>query len=514
MTPATLLDVARPPLDPRSARAAAARARVRRPRLVTALAGPDGPPFAVLVAPAGFGKTTLLSEWSTRDPRPFAWITLDPRHNEPRALLRADLARHRRRRRRRAGRARRARARRRPRVALRRRPRHDRRDRAPSCRTRSRSRWRRAPSLPVRVARLRAQGLVTELRHGDLAMTRAEAAAAAAARRACSSAATTSTRCCAAPRAGRRALSLAALSLGDQPVPGPAVARFGGGDRLVAEYLRDEVLSDLSEDELRFVLRTSILDVLTAPVCDAVLERSGLGGDARRGCSAPTSRSWRSTAPASATATIACSATCCAPSCAAREPRARGRRCTGARAPGTRARATANADFSTRSPRDELGRAGDLVWGGVPSSIEQGSSAPVEHWLSRFTDAQVAAAPAAGAGGRRDAARPRPGRPRRALARRRRRRLARTRGRRRRRRACARRWAATGSTRMRDDAEQRVRAAGARQSLPGAVRAAARRRRAPARGLRAGPASGSRRPRAAPPCRHRTSTRSASPSSP
>ena len=56
---------------------AAAGAGVRRSRLVTPLADPcDAPPFAVLVAPAGFGKTTLLCEWSARDPRPFAWVTL------------------------------------------------------------------------------------------------------------------------------------------------------------------------------------------------------------------------------------------------------------------------------------------------------------------------------------------------------------------------------------------------------------------------------------------------------
>jgi LuxR family transcriptional regulator, maltose regulon positive regulatory protein len=33
-------------------------------------------PFATVIAPAGYGKTTLLAEWSERDPRPFAWVAL------------------------------------------------------------------------------------------------------------------------------------------------------------------------------------------------------------------------------------------------------------------------------------------------------------------------------------------------------------------------------------------------------------------------------------------------------
>ncbi len=44
-----------------------------------------------MVAPAGYGKTTVLSEWDAADQRPFAWITLDDRHNDP-ALLVASIA--------------------------------------------------------------------------------------------------------------------------------------------------------------------------------------------------------------------------------------------------------------------------------------------------------------------------------------------------------------------------------------------------------------------------------------
>src|SRR5262245_26964636 len=63
------------------------RPSVQRPRLLAALA--DAPPFVALVAPAGYGKTTLLRDWCARDPRPSAWVTLDRRHEDPLALLRA-----------------------------------------------------------------------------------------------------------------------------------------------------------------------------------------------------------------------------------------------------------------------------------------------------------------------------------------------------------------------------------------------------------------------------------------
>src|SRR3712207_836201 len=50
---------------------------VSRPRLVRRLAGNPQARLAVLVAPAGYGKSTVLSEWAACDPRPFAWISLD-----------------------------------------------------------------------------------------------------------------------------------------------------------------------------------------------------------------------------------------------------------------------------------------------------------------------------------------------------------------------------------------------------------------------------------------------------
>jgi LuxR family maltose regulon positive regulatory protein len=38
-------------------------------------------------APAGYGKSTLQAQWAASDARPFAWISLDERDNDPVVLL-------------------------------------------------------------------------------------------------------------------------------------------------------------------------------------------------------------------------------------------------------------------------------------------------------------------------------------------------------------------------------------------------------------------------------------------
>ena len=40
-------------------------------------------PFATVIAPAGYGKTTLLARWAETDPRPFAWVALDRPDDDP-----------------------------------------------------------------------------------------------------------------------------------------------------------------------------------------------------------------------------------------------------------------------------------------------------------------------------------------------------------------------------------------------------------------------------------------------
>ena len=44
-------------------------------------------PFTLISAPAGFGKTTLLSEWLRVTPRPSTWITLDEHDSDPVTFL-------------------------------------------------------------------------------------------------------------------------------------------------------------------------------------------------------------------------------------------------------------------------------------------------------------------------------------------------------------------------------------------------------------------------------------------
>ena len=76
-------------------------------------------------------------------------------------------------------------------------------------------------------------------------------------------------------------LYLAALSLREQPDRDHAVARFAGDDRLVADYLRDELLAGLPHEDLRFLTSTSVLAELSGPLCDAVLGRPGSGATLR-----------------------------------------------------------------------------------------------------------------------------------------------------------------------------------------------------------------------------------------
>ncbi len=44
-------------------------------------------PLVLLSTPAGWGKSTVLAQWSRRDPRPGAWLHLDRTHNDPVVFL-------------------------------------------------------------------------------------------------------------------------------------------------------------------------------------------------------------------------------------------------------------------------------------------------------------------------------------------------------------------------------------------------------------------------------------------
>ena len=71
------------------------------------------------------------------------------------------------------------------------------------------------------------------------------------------------------------ALQLAALSMQGRDDVSAFIAGFAGDDRYVVDYLGEEVLARQSAAVREFLLRTSILERLTGPLCDAVTGRDG-----------------------------------------------------------------------------------------------------------------------------------------------------------------------------------------------------------------------------------------------
>jgi LuxR family maltose regulon positive regulatory protein len=220
------------------------------------------------VAPAGYGKSTLLAEWAHCDPRRFIPIVpgggvdveivvevalqdaadlpsvfvIDDAHSVPAPALRqlatAVLAEL---------------------------------DSGSQLVIASRT----EPSLPI--GRLRAQRELVEIRTEDLAMSPAEAANLL--RLAGLELDFASVQALSRETEGWPAgLYLAALSLRDQDDVRGALRRFAGDDHFVAEYFRDEVLAPLSRKRARFLTRASVLDELSGSVCDAVLEQTNAAG--------------------------------------------------------------------------------------------------------------------------------------------------------------------------------------------------------------------------------------------
>ena len=71
------------------------------------------------------------------------------------------------------------------------------------------------------------------------------------------------------------ALQLAALSLQGRADASAFIAGFAGDDHYVVDYLIEEVLARQPDDVRDFLLQTSILESLTGPLCDAVTGREG-----------------------------------------------------------------------------------------------------------------------------------------------------------------------------------------------------------------------------------------------
>jgi LuxR family maltose regulon positive regulatory protein len=129
------------------------------------------------------------------------------------------------------------------------------------------------PPLPL--ASLRARGQLTELRTEDLRFSAEEVAAflqrVMRISLSADAVATLETR----TEGWIAGLQLAALSLQRRSAAQIAefVGAFSGSHRLVEDYLVEEVLKQQPDPVQRFLLETSILERLTAPLCDAVTGR-------------------------------------------------------------------------------------------------------------------------------------------------------------------------------------------------------------------------------------------------
>ncbi len=264
----------------------------RRP-LIEAARG-EGCRVVGVTAPAGYGKSTLLAEWAATEDRPVAWVSLDRFDDDPAALLPTlasayaqitpgdtDLV---------AdvrgvsvlGRAA-------PRLAsafaatpspfvlmlddlheLRSPDCHDALGVVISAIPRGSQLVAASRAEQPHLPRLRASGDAFELRTGDLALDAAAAQhifSQAQVHLAPELAATVTERTEGWPVG----LYLAALIAKESPDHADTVA---GDDRYVADYLYRVTLEQLPETTQQFLRRTAVLDQLSAPLCNAVLETS------------------------------------------------------------------------------------------------------------------------------------------------------------------------------------------------------------------------------------------------
>ncbi len=129
---------------------------------------------------------------------------------------------------------------------------------------------REDPNLPL--ARLRARGQLTELRAADLRFTPAEAAEflnrAMGLDLSAQEIAALETR----TEGWIAGLQLAALSMQGHPDAASFIESFTGSHHFVLDYLVEEVLAKQPASVQTFLLRTSILERLCGPLCDAVMD--------------------------------------------------------------------------------------------------------------------------------------------------------------------------------------------------------------------------------------------------
>jgi LuxR family transcriptional regulator, maltose regulon positive regulatory protein len=282
---------------------------VRRPQLAARLTQGVLGPLTLVSAPAGFGKTTLLAQWLAESDMPVAWLSLEPGDSEPVRFLSYLIAAlqtldpH-------LG----AEA-----LTLLQMPRpaavetvltlltndvgsHGRDegdfvlvlddyhalDATPIDQALTYLVEHLPPHMhlviatredpPLPLARLRARGHLTEVRATDLRFTPSEAAEFLSQAMGLSLEAQDIARLATRTEGWIAGLQLAALSLQGQEDAAGFIRSFTGSHHFVLDYLVEEVLGQQDARLQSFLLRTSILDRMTGPLCDAVLMDPSVSG--------------------------------------------------------------------------------------------------------------------------------------------------------------------------------------------------------------------------------------------
>lgn len=133
---------------------------------------------------------------------------------------------------------------------------------------------------PWPLARLRVRGEMTELRTQDLRFTPDEASTFMNAAMGLELSAQDIAALDARTEGWIAGLQLAALSMQGRDDTAGFVRAFSGSHRYILDYLVEEVLDRQPDEVAEFLIRTSILDRLSAALCDAVLDVEGLDSQA------------------------------------------------------------------------------------------------------------------------------------------------------------------------------------------------------------------------------------------
>jgi len=276
---------------------------IPRTSLVRALVAiPDRASLVLLTAPAGYGKTTALSQWAAEDPREFAWVTVDEADADPVRLAgHVALAM------RRIGpvdpavfRALRVgdgtchlialtyllaslRSWSRPGVLV-----LDDVHEIPSVEAMSFIRALAAglptgfhlavgSRLTLGFGRLRSEDRSVEFGPDDLAFTEKETRAVLA-HAGLDFSDETVNALVRRTEGWPAGVYLSALATRTAPVASRAASRLAGYDPYIVDYFRDQLLARESPETVRFLMRTAVLDQMSGALCDHVLDRSDSAG--------------------------------------------------------------------------------------------------------------------------------------------------------------------------------------------------------------------------------------------